>query len=535
MTPRSSRARREHLLALVLLGLGATACGGPPPAATGDESTNDTTNEGAGGEAVATAPHEDPPASEPPRDVHLPPIARETLANGLELNTVRAGAFPLVYVRLVVRGGLAADPAGHAGLSSLVANMLREGTRSRTSAEIAEEIEYTGADLQVGADAQQIMLQLRGTSDQLATMMGLLADLALNPTFDATELERLQRREIDRLTISYGDASIVARREFYRAIYGEGHPLANVDSTPDGIEACTRRDLVDWHRRYFVPGNAYLVVAGDVTPEAAAEAARDAFGSWRRRAVPTLEIPAAPTRTSREVIVVNRPGSAQSVINIGNIAIERAHPDWVRLEVANEILGGSASSRLFMDLRERRSLTYGAYSGIDELAHAGPFRARGGIGRDPAQPDVDRTPVAMEAFMEHLDRVVTEPPTEEEIALSTRYLSDSFPLSIDTIGRVGWMVSYLRLFGLPDDYWDGYRSEIRAVTAADALAAARAHIDPEHALVVIVGDAASIAEPMRRWGPVRVIDIDDGHTIATFPALSGPSDGPPSSTSPTGD
>lgn len=514
--------------ALLLLVAFALACGGGTTTTTTTEETTTTGEE----TVVAVAPHEDPPASEAPRDVHLPPIVRETLDNGLELNTVRAGAFPLAYVRIVVRGGLSADPANRPGLSSLVANMLREGTRTRTSAEIAEEIEYTGADLQVGADAQQIMLQIRGTSDQLTTMMGLLADLVMNPSFDAEELARLQRREIDRLTVSYGDPSVVARREFYRALYGDTHPLNHVDATPAGIEATTRREIQAWHRRFFVPGNAYLVVAGDITPEAAGEAARAAFGSWRRRPVPTIEIPPAPARTTREVIVVNRPGSAQSVINIGNVSIERAHADWVPLEVANEILGGSASSRLFMDLRERRSLTYGAYSGIDELAYPAPFRARAGIGRDPAHPEVDRTGVAMEAFMEHLDRVVAEPPSAEEIALSTRYLSDSFPLSIDTIGRVGWMVSYLRLFGLPDDYWDGYRTAIRSVTADSALAAARAHIDPAHALVVVVGDAATIAEPLRRWGPVRVIDINDGHTIANYGLLS---DGPPSSTSPTAD
>jgi zinc protease len=216
--------------------------------------------------------------------------------------------------------------------------------------------------------------------------------------------------------------------------------------------------------------------------------------------------------------VVHRPSSAQAVIAIGNLAIPRNHPDWIPLAVANQVLGGSAASRLFMDLRERRSLTYGAYSGVDELLRPGPFRARAAVGRDPRAPDVDRTPAAVEAFMEHLDRIVHEQASGEEIEAARRFLADSFPLRIDTPGRIAELVSDLRIHGLPDDYWDRYRSEIRNVTPERALAAARAHIRPDQALIVVVGDAEAVARPLTRWGPVRVISSEDGREIARFPA-----------------
>lgn len=486
--------------------------------------TGDGTENAGGGEEVAVTRRAEPPASATPRDVHLPPVTRTTLENGLEVNAVpTSSAFPLAYVRLTIRSGLAADPAAMPGLATLVANMLKEGTRTRTSAQIAEDVEYLGADLSIFVDSMQSTLTIRGTADQMDAMLALLADLVMNPRFDNGELTRLKRRETERLLVSYGDPSTVARREFYRAIYG-AHPYNHVDATPAGIERARRNDLVAFHRTHYVPGNAFLVIAGAVTPETARASAERAFGRWRARAVPTIEMPEPPARTGREVVVVHRPGSQQSVINIGNLALARSDADWIPLEVANEVLGGSASARLFMDLRERRSLTYGAYSGVDELAVPGPFRARGGIGRDPAQPDVDRSGLAMEAFMEHLIRITTEAPSAEEVRDATQFLSDSFPLSIDTIGRVAWMVGYLRIFGLPDDYWDGYRSAIRAVTPEQALAAAREHIDPENALVVVVGDATTVAPLMRRWGPVRVIDIDDGHEISRFemePAPAG--------------
>lgn len=527
----SARRLSVALLALTMLGCGSTP--------TEDHETRDNRPPPSGGDEVVTARRNEPPPSATPRDVHLPPVTRTTLENGLEIDAVpTASSFPLVYLRLVVRSGLASDPANMPGMASMVANMLKEGTRSRTSAEIAENVEFLGADLSVNADSMQSVIQIRGTADQMDEMMAILADLALNPRFDNGELTRLKRRELERLMVTFSDPSQVGRREFFRALYG-AHPYNHLDATPEGIGRMRRTDLVNWHRTHYVPGNAFLVVAGAVTPEAARAAAESAFGGWRARAVPTLTLPAVPARTGREVVVVHRPGSQQTVINIGNLAIARSDEDWIPLEVANHILGGSASSRLFMDLRERRSLTYGAYSSVDEMVAAGPFRARAGIGRDPSQPDVDRSGTAMVAFMEHLTAITTVAPSADEVRDATQYLSDSFPLSIDTIGRVAWMVAYLRLFGLPDDYWDGYRSGIRAVTAEQALAAAREHIDPEHALIVVVGDSDLVTPAMRRWGPVRVVAMDDGHEIARFPAeTSAPAGGPatpPGGPGPTAD
>jgi zinc protease len=487
------------------------ACGSSATTTTTTTTTgNETTTTGAARERVP------PPPSGPARDVELPPIARAQLANGLEINTVHTEPLPLVYVRLVVRSGMASDPAALPGLASLVANMLKEGTRQRTSAQLAEAIEYLGADLFVAADHESITLQIRALAEHLDQVMAILAEIATSPRFDEQELRRLKQRELDRLRIQYSDPSMLARREFYRAVYG-AHPYSHLDLTAESIGRARRQDLSSFHRAHFVPNNAFLVVAGNVDAAAVQGAAERAFARWRQRPVTAPQFAEIAPRTSREVLVVHRPGSAQSLIAIGNLAVERSHPDWVPLQVANQVLGGSAASRLFMDLRERRSLTYGAYSSVDELARVGPFRARGSVGRDPRQPDVDRTPAAMDAFMEHLDRIVREAPPEAEVQEAKRFLSDSFPLQIDTAGRIANMVADLRLFGLPDDYWNAFRSQIRSVSPDQALAAARAHIQPDRALVVVVGDAEVIAQPLRRWGPVRVID-DEGRGISSFPA-----------------
>jgi zinc protease len=507
----SRTTKRSVLLSLLL-----AACGG---GATTTTETTTPVEEVA--EVTPPRVREPAPESGPSRDVHLPAIARSTLRNGLEVDTVHIEGLPVAYMRLIVRSGLAADPANLPGLSVLVAKMLKEGTRTRTSAQIAEEMEYLGADFDVSEDQHSVVITARGLADQLDTMLGLVGDMAMNPRFDAGELERLQRRELDRLTLQYGDPAQLARREFYRAAYGPTHPYGHVDASADAITRTTRADLVAWHRDHFAPNNAILIVAGDVDPAVVQAAAEHTFGRWRQHDVPAVTFPEIAPRTSRSIIVVHRPGSAQSMFNIGNVSIRRADADYIPMEVTNEILGGSPRSRLFMDLREQRSLTYGVYSGLDDLVEPGPYRVRGSVGPDPAHPEVDRTGLAMEAFMEHLVRITTEPPAAGELEESERYLSDSFPLSIDTPARIAWMVGYLRVFGLPDDYWDGYRSQIRAVTADQVRDAARAHIATDTALVVVVGDADRIVEPLRSWGPVDVIDTDGNH-VASFPIAEHP-------------
>jgi len=506
----------RRVVLTILLAL--VGCGGP--AATDESARAEATT---GTETVAEtdvaepppAPRQPPPASAAPRDVHLPPVVRVALRNGLELNTVVADRLPIVYVHLVIRSGLARDPANLPGLASFVTDMLEQGTTTKDSAEVADAIEHIGSSLQVAASADSISLTMNATSDQLDAMLAILSDIVMHPAFSDEEVERLRARESDRLAVTYADPSSLGRREFFRLAYGE-HPYAHIDLTADSLARLTRTDLVAWHRTHFVPSNAFMVVVGAVTPEQTRRSVDRAFRGWRGAAVPAITFPDVPARTGREILLVHRPGSVQSVIAVGNLTVPRAHPDFMALDVANQVLGGSAASRLFMDLRERRSLTYGAYSGVDEMAGVSPFRARAAV---PNQ----RTEPAMDAFMEHLQRIVTEEAPAAEVDDAERYMSDSFPLQIDTFGRVAYMVAYLRLFSLPDDYWDTYRTQIRAVTPAQALAAARAHIRPDQGIVVVVGDANVVAEPLARWGTVQMVSTTGAPlTLAEVRATAAP-------------
>jgi zinc protease len=461
-----------------------------------------------------------PPAGGQPREIHFPQIARETTGSGLEINTVALHGVPVVQIKLVIKSGSARDPNDMPGTAQLVAQMLKEGTAKHTSAKIAEAVDFLGARLSIHNDAEQITINMQALSEQLPDALALVAELATQPTFDEAELSKLKKRELDRLSLMAQSPNFLARREFWKELYG-AHPYAHVDTTKDVIKRIKRSDLAAFHSKYFTPTNAYLVVVGDVTHDKVLENANKTFKTWATRTVAPIAYPAPPTRSTREIVLVDRPESVQSVIYVGNLALARKDPDYVPLLVANQVLGGSAASRMFMDLREKQSLTYGAYSDLDEGLVPVPFRAFAAVRNEV-------TAQALKAFFEHLQRISNEPATAPEITDAKRLLVDSFPLHIETPGEIAGLVSDLREYNFPDNYWDGFRSEIQAVSSERALEAAKRYIRPESSLIVVVGKAAAVKEALSAYGAVRVIDTDgklvvaDPARPATSPAAAAP-------------
>lgn len=493
--------------------VGASACAGTatPPAtepATTPAAPADSMNV-----SVEQVPivREAPPASGPARDIHLPPIARSTTSFGLEVNTVAMPGLPVVRIKLVVRDGSAADPADLPGTAQFVAQMLKEGTGKKTSAKIAEAVDFLGARLDIGNDEEHVVINMTALSDQLKEALGLVAELAMQPSFSDDELGKLKKRELDRLSLMSQSPGFLARREFYKGLYGE-HPYAHVDTNKGVVKRIKKSDLVRFHKRSFAPNNATLVVTGNVQAEAVMAATEKAFRGWQSRKLLDTPYAAPPARNTTEIVLVDRPESVQSVIYVGNLALKRTDADFIPLMVANQVLGGSAASRMFMDLRERQSLTYGAYSDVGEGLEIAPFRASAAVRNEV-------TAQAMKAFMEHLVRVGTELVPEPELADAKRFLVDSFPLQIETAAEIAGLVSDLRTYGFADDYWDSYRSQLQAVTAEQALAAAKKYVRPAAALVVVVGKAAAVKDTLAHYGAVKVIDVD-GKVIVDAPAQS---------------
>jgi zinc protease len=468
-----------------------------------------------------------PPQSGTQREVKFPKIARSQTSSGLELNVVELNQLPVVQILLVVRSGGAADPEKQPGLAQLTAAMLKEGTYKRSSAKLAEAVDFLGARFGTGNDEDSAYVSMQALSEHFDEALGIVAEVATKPSFDEGELKKLKKREIARLQLQSQSPRFLADREFHAALYGS-HPYAHIDTTPQVVKAVTRKQLAAWHARHFAPNNAFLVVAGKVTAEQVKQSADKAFAGWSARPSRALTMQTDsdrfPTRDGREVVIVDRPKSVQSVIYYGNLAIARSDPDYVPLMVANQVLGGSAAGRLFMDLREKRSLTYGAYSDVDERKEVGPFMAFASV-RNEVTAD------AMQAFNEHLERIVREAPAAAELADAQRYLIDRFPLRIETPDKIASLVAELRTHHLPDDYWDHFGSEIARVTPDAALAAAKKHIRPSQGVIVVVGEAAVVRPALQAYGPVTVVDTD-GKLVVQTPAPSTAPSGAPATPSP---
>jgi zinc protease len=461
-----------------------------------------------------------PPASGPRRDVSFPSIARAQTASGLELNTVQLlPELPVVQIKLVVRSGSASDPEKVPGLAQLTAAMLKEGSSKRNSAKLAEAIDFLGADLHVASDTDSVVIDMHALSEHFQEALELVAEVATKPAFSQQELDKLRKRELARLQLRTQSPHFLATREFSKALYGK-HAYAHVDTTPEVVKRVKRNDLMTWHRRHFGPNNAFLVVVGNVTPDQVKSAADSAFKGWAKVSVPPAVQAEPPARETRDVILVDRPKSVQSVIYYGNLALPRQHADYIPLLVANQVLGGSAASRLFMDLREKRSLTYGAYSDVDERVQVAPFNAFASVRNEV-------TAEAMAAFSEHLDRIVREPPSEAELADAKRYLVDRFPLRIETPEKVAALVSQQRLYGLEDDYWDKFGEQIERVTPDAALQAAQKYIRPDKGIIVVVGEAAAVKPALERYGSITVVDVEGELVVKSDAAAAEPAGAKP--------
>ncbi|MBL8602741.1 MAG: insulinase family protein [Myxococcales bacterium] len=434
------------------------------------------------GAPTAAAPRVQPPAPGPARDVRLPEVRQARLANGLQVNHVVYNTLPVLHLRLMVRAGQSHDPATLPGLAAFTGDMLKEGARGRTSAQIAEAIEFVGGSIEVSTSADATILSVAVLKDHAQTALTLLADILTTPTFPQVEINKLKRRERDRLERLANDPAWLSRRAQYQALYGPNHPYRNNDITAASLERITRNDIVNFHRGRYVGGNMTLVVVGDLSAAELDPMVQRTLGRVRAGTAPALQFPEVPQPTGRQVILVDRPDSAQSSVSITNLALRRRDDDWIAFNVANQALGGGVSSRLFMDLRELRSLSYGVYARATEAVDVGRWFAGGSV-RTAVTAD------AIYALMRHVECATTEAPPAEEIAQTRSYLVDSFPLSIETPGNVADLVTSLRLYDLPADYYDTYRTRVGAVDAAAALGAAQRHVHLDRATVVVVGTA----------------------------------------------
>jgi zinc protease len=431
-----------------------------------------------------------PPPLEP-RPISIPTPRETTLSNGLSLVVVEDHRLPLVSYRLAFRVGGAFDPPGLPGLTDLLAGLLPEGTATRSSKEIADEVARIGASLSAGATSDYTIVAASALAQFNDPILALIAEVILEPSFPENEVELAKQNTKESLRQQRAQPSFLASEMVSRVMFGE-HPYAVVAPTPESIDRSSRDEFVKFHRARLTPNNAVFIVVGDVRYEDILNRVQSLFSTWERGEELVADFPDPPVRTSKVAYLVDRPGSAQSNIVIANSGITRTSPDFFPLMLMHTVLGATASSRLFMNLREDKGYTYGAYSNLDARRSAGTFRAMAEV-RTPVTGD------SLKEFLYELDRIRKEPVSEKEIADAKSYLTGVFPIRLETQEGLTDQLVQIKMLNLRDNYLQSYRDRVQAVTIADIQRVAEKYVKPEEVAVVVVGDGAFVLDQIKPY------------------------------------
>jgi zinc protease len=442
-----------------------------------------------------------------PPEANFPTFERATLSNGLQIVLATRTSIPQVQLDLLLDAGYAADQFGIPGTASLAMAMLDEGTKSRTSIGISDELAGLGANLSAGSGLDMSGVTLEALKDKLDPSLAVFADVVLNPSFPRTDFERLKRQRLAQIQQEKADPVGMALRVFPTLLYGEGHAYANPwtgSGTEESVQRITREDLVKFHRTWFKPDNATLIVVGATTMAEIRPKLERAFAGWARGEVPEKNIGTVEQQPRSTVFLLDRPESIQSLILVGNVAPPKANPDEPAIETMNQLLGGSFLARINMNLRENKHWSYGSFTFLRNAKGQRPF-----VAYAPVQ--TDRTKEALVELRQELRGILGDrPPTAEELARAKSELTLTLPGNWETMGAVSGSLSDIVTFGLDDRYFDTYGEQIRAQTIASVSAAAKEVIRPDRLVWVVVGDRSKIEAGIRELnlGEVRFIDAD---------------------------
>ncbi|HEY8183098.1 MAG TPA: pitrilysin family protein [Thermoanaerobaculia bacterium] len=445
----------------------------------------------------ATAP---PPGA--PRPYHFPRVTRETLANGLEILVAENHNAPLVSVRALIASGADRDVADLAGLASMTTELLDEGAGSRDAIRLAEDLGLLGASLGTGTDWDASYISFDVLSKNFAASMEIFADIARRPMLPEAALNRVRSERLMELLQQREEPAAIAGKRFSNLLYGRGTYGNTVMGNSDSVARFAIADVKGFYSAHFIPNNTAIVIAGDIDAKDAVATVRRLFSDWKRGAEPPRPpITPAPIENSR-IYLVDRPTAVQSEIRVGHIGVARSTEDYFPLTVMNALLGGVFNSRINLNLREKHGYTYGARSAFAFRRQAGPF-----VVSAPVRNEV--TLESVTEVLNELRRIRTGDIEERELEDTKNYLAGVFPATVQSASDIAGRLLDMELYDLPHDYFDHYRENISAVTKDDVARVANKYIDPDRALIVIVGNASQIREPLGTLGyPIHDLDVD---------------------------
>ncbi|HZI61274.1 MAG TPA: pitrilysin family protein [Pyrinomonadaceae bacterium] len=435
--------------------------------------------------------------------VKLPRAEEASLPNGLRVVLLRSTKVPTFNMQMVVLSGGLSDKADYRGVASSTAALLREGTAKRTSKDIAEQVDAVGATLFAtsGLSSMTSTVSVAGLVENLDQSLELFADVVRNPSFPQAEIDKYKTRTLAQLQNQRSNPQFLAAEQFQRAIYGTTHPASLIATPVESIQKLASKDLAEFHSTHYRPNNAILAIVGDVTLKEVMPKIEKAFGDWQKADVPAATIPPAPAQSASRIVLIDRPGSVQTVLQLGTLGIERTSPDYFAVLMADRVLGGGPSGRLFLNLREDKGYTYGAYSSFGGSRFRGTW-----VSSSEVRTDV--TEGAMKEFMYELNRLRDQVVPAEELENAKRAIVGSFALSLDQPQSLLQNIITQKLYNLPADYWDTYPQKVAAITAEDVQRVAQKYVDLGHLQVVAVGDASKARDILAKYGKVEVYDAE---------------------------
>ncbi len=441
------------------------------------------------------------PAPLAPVSFDIPQPVQAVLDNGLRVVIFENERLPLVSYRLAFHSGDVNDPAGETGLTSAMTSMLTEGTESYTSLQLAEKIERLGSSISASASDDFTIVAASSLSLYASEILHLMADVVLRPTFPESELDLYRRNTVENLKFQRSQPGFLAGEQAARLVYGK-HPYSKVSPKAEDIDKLVRESLVAFHAETVIPNNAMFIVVGDVKRDEVMAELNELFGDWQPGSIANFEFSAPPIRSQRTLTIVDRPGSAQSNIVMTNLGVKRSDPDYFPLILMNQVLGAGASSRVFMNLREEKGYTYGAYTRIETKKLAGDFEAT-------AEVRTAVTGESLKEFFYELNRIRDEKVGDEELADAKNFLTGVFPLRAETQEGLTNLIVNQHLYGLPEDYLQTYREHVNTVTADEVLEIAQKRVRPDEMAIVIVGDAAEVLPQATEYAAsVEIFDTE---------------------------
>ncbi len=453
---------------------------------------------------TTAADRNQPPATAEPAEPRLPKLERITLSNGLKIVLAERHEIPMVHFDLLVDSGYAADQSALPGTAQLLGTLLDQGTKTRTSLEISEQLAQLGATLNVGSNLDTIQANLSALKSKLDPSLELFADIVLNPSFPQADFLREQKRQLATIEQEKAEPFGIALRVMPELVYGKDHaysePLTG-SGTPSSVARITRDDLAKFHQQWFKPNHSTLIVAGDCTMAEIQPKLERLFASWKAGDIPNKKISTVSLPAKSIIYLLDRPDSEQSVILAGNIAPPKNNPAEASIETMNNILGGEFGARMNMNLREDKHWSYGAASLVFSARAQRLF-----VTYAPVQTDKTRESL-IEVNKELRGILADRPATSAELDRTKASETLRLPGSRETIDRVVRSVADLVQYGLADNYYDTYASRVRALTLADIQKSAREVVQPDHLVWVVVGDRKKIEAQVRELGlgEVRVL------------------------------